>query len=154
MKKFFSEFKEFAVRGNVIDMAVGVMIGAAFGKIVASIVEDIFMPLISLLVGNVDFNSMFVSMDGVKYATIDAAKEAGAATLNYGTFISTIIDFILVAFFIFLFVRMINKLKKKEEPAAEPRLCPYCFGEVDERATRCPHCASDISEGAVEPEAE
>jgi large conductance mechanosensitive channel len=145
----WKEFKEFAFRGNVIDMAVGVMIGAAFGKIVSSLVNDLFMPIISLLTGNIEFNNLFIAMDGNSYATLEAAQEAGVATFNYGTFIMTIIDFILIALCIFMFVKLINKLKrKKEEPEPETpkRLCPYCCTEIPEEATRCPHCTSVLVE--------
>ena len=137
--KMWKEFKEFAFKGNVVDMAVGVMIGAAFGSIVTSVVNDLFTPLISLLTRGVDFSSM-----GVK---LGEGEEA--AVFAYGNFIQTIINFFLVALCIFLLVKFINKLKKKpaEEVAAAPaRKCPYCFGEIDEHATRCPHCTSILSE--------
>jgi large conductance mechanosensitive channel len=147
----WKEFKEFAFKGNVIDMAVGVMIGAAFGKIISSLVNDLFMPVISLLTGNIEFNNLFIAMDGNSYATLEAAQEAGVATFNYGTFIMTIIDFILIALCIFLFVKMINKLKRKKaepEPETPKRLCPYCCTEIPEEATRCPHCTSILTEEA------
>lgn len=119
MKKFFGEFKEFIKRGNVMDMAVGVVIGSAFGSIVTSIVNDIIMPLVSLLTGGLDFSNWFVALDGNKYATLDAASEAGAATLNYGNLISVVLNFIIVAFCIFMVVKAMNKFKKKEEPKEE-----------------------------------
>ena len=146
MKKFLQEFKAFAMKGNVIDLAVGVMIGAAFGKIVTSLVNDIFMPVLSLITGGIDFSNWFIALDGKSYATLAAAQEAGAATLNFGAFISTIIDFILVALCIFLFVKAVNKLKKPEapKPAPAPRLCPFCKGELHPDATRCPHCTSEV----------
>lgn len=149
MKKLLGEFKKFALKGNVIDMAVGVMIGGAFSKIVTSLVNDLFMPVLSLLTGGMDTEAMFVALDGVKYETIDAAKEAGAATLNYGLFLQTVIDFLLIAICIFAFVKLISKLHKKEAPPAPapaPRLCPFCCKEIDKKATRCPHCTSELPE--------
>ena len=146
----WKEFKEFAFKGNVIDLAVGVMIGAAFGKIVTSVVNDIFMPLLSPLTGSLDFSSLFVAMDGNTYATLAKAQEAGAATLNYGAFITTVIDFLIIALCIFLFVRLISKLQRKEAevPAAQPeaRKCPFCQSEISVLATRCPHCTSILNE--------
>lgn len=147
MKKFIDEFKAFAVKGNVIDMAVGVIIGGAFGKIVASLVNDIFMPLISLLTGGINVSGLFVQLSGAeKFASIDAAKEAGVATFNYGMFIQNIIDFVLIALCVFLFVKAINSMKKKEPeaPAKEARKCPYCLSEIADEATRCPHCTSEL----------
>ena len=149
MKKLIDEFKAFAVKGNVIDMAVGVIIGGAFGKIVTSLVNDIFMPLISLLTGGVNVSGLFVQLSGdTKFASIDAAKEAGVATFNYGMFIQNIIDFVLIALCVFLFVKVVNSLKKKtpEVPAEPARLCPFCKSEVAKDATRCPHCTSQLSE--------
>ena len=141
-----SEFKEFALRGNVVDMAIGVVIGGAFGNIVTSLVNDIFMPIISKLTGGVDFSNWFISLDGSKYATLAAAQEAGAATLNYGVLISTIINFLIIAICLFAVLKAINKLKKPApvEAAPEPRLCPYCKSEIAEDATRCPHCTSQL----------
>lgn len=141
----FQEFKKFAMRGNVIDLAVGVVIGGAFGKIVASLVADIIMPLVSLVMGGMDFAGKFVSLDGNTYPTIAAAQEAGAATLNYGLFLMAIIDFLIIAFAIFMVVRAINKMKKPEEPVAEEpttKECPFCKSQVAIAATRCPHCTS------------
>lgn len=146
------EFKEFAFKGNVVDMAVGVMVGGAFGKIVTSAVNDLFMPLISLLTGGLDFSSLFIALDGNAYPTLAAAQEAGAACFAYGSFLTTVLDFLIMAFCIFLMVKGINRLralpgkKKAEEPAPEkkPRLCPYCFEEINEKATRCPHCAAQL----------
>ena len=143
-KGFVGEFKEFIMRGNVMDMAVGVIIGGAFQKIIASLVEDIIMPIISAATGGIDFNNWFISLDGADYATLDAAKEAGAATLNYGTFITVIINFILVAFAVFMLVKMINKMHKKEEAAPTTKICPRCKSEIDLEATRCPHCTSEL----------
>jgi large conductance mechanosensitive channel len=143
----FQEFKKFAMRGNVIDLAVGVVIGGAFGKIVASLVADIIMPLVSLVMGGMDFAGKFVSLDGNTYPTIAAAQEAGVATLNYGLFLMAIIDFLIIAFAIFMVVRAINKMKKPEEPVAEEpttKECPFCKSQVAIAATRCPHCTSAL----------
>ena len=147
----WKDFKAFAFKGNVVDMAVGVMIGGAFGKIVTSVVNDLFMPVISLITGNIDFNNLFVAMDGNTYATVDAATEAGVAVFKYGTFISTVVDFLLMAICVFAFVKIISKLHKKKEeaPAPEPtpvRLCPFCKMEIADEATRCPHCTSELAE--------
>ena len=149
----FKEFKEFIMRGNVIDMAVGIIIGAAFGTIVKSLVSDIIMPPIGLLLGNVDFANLFaVLKEGAKaagpYASLADAQAAGAVTINYGVFINTIISFIIVAFAIFLLIRKINELKKQEEaPPAEPTTqnCPYCLTSIPIKATRCPHCTSELA---------
>ncbi|MDX9917234.1 MAG: large conductance mechanosensitive channel protein MscL [Gudongella sp.] len=141
----FQEFKKFAMKGNVMDLAVGVVIGGAFGKIVASLVDDVIMPLVGLVLGGSDFSGLFVSLDGNAYSSIEAANEAGAATLNYGLFISAIIDFIIIAFSIFLVIRALNKMKKPEEEVEEEpttKECPYCKSEVALDATRCPHCTS------------
>ena len=113
----FKEFKEFAIKGNVVDLAIGVIIGGAFGKIVSSLVNDIIMPIIGVLIGNMDFSNFFISLDGNKYATLKQAQEAGAATLNYGLFLNTIIEFFIIAFSIFMVIRQINKFRKEEEPA-------------------------------------
>jgi len=141
------EFKEFAMRGNVFDMAIGIVIGAAFGAIVASFVDDILMPPIGMLLGGVDFTNLFISLDGQHYVSVAEAQLAGAATINYGLFLSTVIDFLIVAFVIFLLVRQINRLKAEpEEGPAEPTTkdCPYCATEIPIQATRCPHCTSEI----------
>ena len=140
------EFKEFAMRGNVLDMAVGIIIGAAFGQIVNSFVQDIMMPPIGRLVGHVDFSNLFVSLSGTHYDTIAAAKTAGAATLNYGVFLNTVIDFLIVAFAVFLLVRQVNRLVVKPAPAAAPttRDCPYCLSTVPLKATKCAHCTSEL----------
>ncbi|WP_128426565.1 large conductance mechanosensitive channel protein MscL [Gudongella oleilytica] len=143
----FQEFKKFAMRGNVIDLAVGVVIGGAFGKIVASLVSDIIMPLVSLVVGGMDLAGKFVSLDGNTYPTLAAAQEAGAATLNYGLFIMAIVDFLIIAFSIFMVVRAINRMKKPEEPVVEEpttKECPFCKSQVAIAATRCPHCTSSL----------
>jgi large conductance mechanosensitive channel len=141
------EFKEFAMRGNVLDMAIGIVIGAAFGAIVTSFVDDLLMPPIGLLLGGVDFTNLFISLDGQQYASLAAAQEAGAATINYGLFISTVIDFLIVAFAIFLLVRQVNRLQAEpEEAPAEPtsKDCPYCATEIPIQATRCPNCTSEL----------
>ncbi len=142
------EFKEFAMRGNVVDMAVGIIIGAAFGKIVSSFVADIIMPPIGVLLGGVDFSEIYLNLTGGDYPSLAAAQEAGAATMNVGVFINTVLDFIIVAFAIFVVIRAMNQLKRKEEaPAAEPttKECPRCLSEIPIKATRCAHCTSDLS---------
>ena len=145
------EFKEFAIKGNVIDMAVGIIIGAAFGTIVNSLVQDVIMPPIGLLLGNVDFSNIFAVLKEGKvagpYASVAAAKAAGAVTINFGVFVNTIISFILVAFAVFLLVRTINKLRRQEEaPPAVPttKECTYCFSTIPIKATRCPNCTSEL----------
>ena len=149
MKKFLNEFKAFAMRGNVVDMAVGVVIGGAFGSITTSLVNDIFMPLLGVITGGINFGGLFYALDGQKYASIEAAKEAGVGTLNYGSFIQYVLNFILIAFCMFLVVRLMNKLKKPE-PAPAPekpkRICPFCKSEIADDATRCPHCTSMLNE--------
>jgi large conductance mechanosensitive channel len=143
----FKEFKEFAMRGNVIDMAVGIVIGGAFGKIVSSFVKDVIMPPIGKLMGGVDFSNLFINLSDGTYATLAEAQEAGAATLNYGSFINTVIDFIIIAFAIFMVIRTMNKLKRKEEaPPAEPTTkdCPQCLSSIPIKATRCAHCTSEV----------
>ncbi len=138
------DFKKFAMRGNVIDMAVGVIIGGAFGKIVSSVVSDIIMPPIGMAMGKIDFSNLFISLNGQEYATLEAAKKAGAPVLAYGSFINAVIDFIILAFVIFLMIRQINKLTPEPAPAPEPRLCPYCKSPIADDATRCPHCTSQL----------
>lgn len=139
------EFREFAMRGNVIDLAVGVVIGGAFGRIVTSLVNDIVMPPIGLLLGDVNFANLFISLNGTKYASLADAQAAGAATLNYGVFINTVIDFIIVAFVIFLMIRGINSLKRPPVPAAPTtKDCPHCFTAIPIPATRCPNCTSEL----------
>src|SRR5262249_7304018 len=123
----FKEFKEFIMRGNVMDLAIGIIIGAAFGKIITSFVSDILMPPIGLLLGKVDFTNLFINLSGTKYDTLKAAKDAGAATMNYGVFLGTIVDFLIVAFVIFLVIRQINRMRRQSEAAApETRECPFC----------------------------
>ena len=143
------EFRDFAMRGNVVDLAVGLIIGAAFGKIVTSLVNDILMPPLGLLLGSVDFSNLFVNLSSHHYATLAEAKQAGAATLNYGAFINTIIDFIIVAFAIFILIKQINQLQrfhKKEAAPAAPvtKTCPYCISTIPLAATRCPSCTSQL----------
>ncbi len=143
----FKEFKDFAMRGNVVDMAVGIIIGGAFGKIVSSFVKDIIMPPIGLAMGNVDFSQLYVNLSGKAFESLAAAQEAGAPTINYGTFINTVLDFIIVALAIFMVVKAMNAAKKKEEaPPAEPttKKCPRCLSEIPIEATRCAHCTSDV----------
>jgi len=139
------EFKEFAMRGNVLDMAVGIIIGAAFGRIITSLVSDILMPPIGRLLGKVDFSSLFLNISGTSYATLADAKAAGAATINYGIFLNTVLDFLIVALVIFLLVRQINRWNKPA-PATAPTTkdCPYCYSAIPIKATRCPNCTSEL----------
>ena len=156
LKKTLEEFKQFAVGGNVMDMAVAVIIGGAFGKIVTSLVSDIITPAISVFLGGYDLKSLFYAVDGLKYESIDAAIEAGIGVVKYGQFISNIIDFLIIAIVIFIVLKQFVKIKemsnkKEEEPAPEPaapttKVCPYCFTEIHIDATRCPHCTSVIEE--------
>jgi large conductance mechanosensitive channel len=138
------EFKEFAMRGNVIDMAVGVVIGAAFGKIIGSLVEDVVMPPIGLGLGKVDFSNLFVNLSGKDYPSVAAAKAAGAATLNYGIFFNTILNFVIIALAVFLVIRSFNKTKQPEPAAAPTKECPHCLSAIPLRATRCAHCTSEL----------
>lgn len=142
------EFKDFIMRGNVVNMAVGIVIGIAFGAIVTSLVNDIIMPPIGLLLGNVDFSNLFVVLkEGATagpYISLDAAREAGAVTLNYGIFIITIISFLIIALVLFFLIRAFNRLKKKEKVKPTTKKCPYCFSAIDLKATRCPYCTSEI----------
>lgn len=140
------EFKSFIMKGNVLDLAVGVIIGAAFGKIVNSAVNDLIMPLVGLFMGKVDFSNLFISLKGGDYPTLAAAKAAGVPTLNYGIFLNTSIDFLIMALVIFMIVKSANKLRKAEAPAPSPpaRECPFCRSAIHDEATRCPHCTSDL----------
>lgn len=140
------EFKEFAMRGNVIDLAVGVIIGAAFGKIVASLVEDIIMPPVGLLLHGVNFTDLFISLNGKHFDTLAAAKAAGAPTLNYGLFLNNVINFLIVAFCVFILVQQVNRWTKKPEPAAAPttKECPQCAMTIPIKARKCPHCTAQI----------
>jgi len=139
------EFRDFAARGNVIDLAVGVIIGAAFGKVVASLVADLIMPPIGMALGRVNFSNLFVSVNGVSYPSLEAAKQAGAPTINYGIFLNTMIEFLIVAFAVFLLVKQINRLKKPA-PAVVPetRDCPFCVSKIPIKATRCPFCTAQV----------
>lgn len=142
----FKEFKVFAMRGNVIDLAVGVIIGAAFGKIVSSLVNDILMPPIGLLLGKVDFSNLYLNLSGKTFGSLAEAQTAGAPTINYGIFLNNLIDFVIMAFVIFLLVRGMNRLSKKVESPVQPtsRDCPFCATSVSKKATRCPNCTSEI----------
>lgn len=144
------EFKQFAMRGNVVDMAVGIIIGAAFGKIVSSLVNDVIMPPIGLLLGGVDFSELYINLSGGTYPSLAAAKEAGAATINYGVFLNTVLDFIIVAFAVFLLVRAVNRLAVKPAPAeSTTKDCPFCLSKIPIKATRCPFCTSDLGHGGA-----
>ncbi len=140
------EFKEFAMRGNVMDMAIGIVIGVAFGRIVTSLVNDVLMPPIGLILGKVDFSSLFINLSGTSYPSLAEAKKAGAAVMAYGAFLNTILDFLIVAFVIFLLIKQLDRLKKPA-PAAAPATkdCPFCLSAIPVKATRCPHCTSQLS---------
>lgn len=149
IKSFLKEFESFAIKGNVIDMAVGIIIGAAFGKIVDSLVKDIIMPPIGLLLGNVDFSNLFITLksgtDGAEYATLAAAQQAGAVTINIGLFINILISFVIVAFCVFMMIKGINKIKSKPAPApVNTKECPYCFTSIPIKAVKCPNCTTDL----------
>jgi large conductance mechanosensitive channel len=139
------EFKKFVTRGSVIDLAIGVIIGGAFGKIVSSLVSDVIMPPIGLLLGRVDFTNLFINLSGTHYDSLAAAKEAGAATINYGLFINTIIEFLIVAFVLFLVIKQVNRLQAPKEAApATTKACPFCFTNIPIQAKRCPNCTSQL----------
>ena len=152
LKKTLKEFRDFAVKGNVVDMAVGVVIGGAFSSIVTSLVNDLIMPLVGILTGGIDFSNLFIALDGNHYDTLAQAESAGAAVLKYGSFLSQVLDFLIVAFVIFLIVnKLMGFLKshvKHAEPAEAPKpttkICPYCKSEIAIDATRCPHCTSEL----------
>jgi large conductance mechanosensitive channel len=144
MFRVFGEFREFAMRGNVVDLAVGIIIGAAFGKIITSLVNDILMPPIGLLLGRVDFSNLFLNLSGQPYGSLAEAKAAGAPTINYGVFLNNVIDFIIVAFVIFLLIRLINELRRQPEVGPTTKECPFCVSVIPIRATRCPHCTSAL----------
>ena len=158
MSKLLKEFKQFAVQGNMLDMAVGMIIGSAFKDIVNSVVNDLIMPIVSIFTGKIDFSNMFIALDGNTYATLAAAEEVDAAVFKYGLFITEIINFVILAFVNFMMVKGINKLRttaehldhKEEAPAApaEPteKVCPYCQSTISIKATRCPHCTSELTE--------
>ena len=151
MKHIINEFKEFIMRGNVLDLAVGVIIGGAFQKIIASLVNDVIMPVITLCTGGIDFTNWFIALDGNHYNTLQDAVAAKAATLNYGTFLTEVINFIIMAFIIFMMVKMMNSLSRKvkkpqdmEDAAAATKVCPHCKSEISAEAVRCPHCTSSL----------
>lgn len=144
----FKEFKEFAMRGSVVDLAVGVIIGAAFGAIVNSAVNDLIMPPIGMLTGQVDFKDLFVSLNGQTYASLKAAKDAGAPVIAYGLFLNNVINFLIVAFVIFLMVKQMNRLRRGEEPTPTTRNCPYCANTIPLEAVRCGFCTSDLTQRA------
>jgi large conductance mechanosensitive channel len=142
----FNEFKKFAMRGNVVDLAIGIIIGASFGKIITSLVSDVLMPPIGLILGKVDFSSLFVNISGKSYGSLAEAKAAGAATINYGLFLNTIVDFLIVAFVIFLLVQQINRWNKPAPaPPATTKDCGYCATAIPIKATRCPNCTSQLT---------
>ena len=138
------DFKNFAMRGNVLDLAVGVIIGAAFGKVIASLVTDILMPPIGLALGGVDFSNLFINLSGTPAATLAEATEAGLPVISYGLFINTIINFLIQAWAIFWVIRFANRMSKPAPAPAPKRKCPFCFSEIDDNATRCPHCTSQL----------
>jgi large conductance mechanosensitive channel len=141
------EFRDFAIRGNVIDLAIGIIIGTAFGRIVTSLVNDIIMPPLGVLLGKVDFTNLYINLSGQSYPSLADAKTAGAATINYGVFINTIIDFIIVAFIIFLLIRGINRMKRTPAPApvvSTTKECTFCYTQIPIKATRCPNCTSEL----------
>jgi len=141
------EFKEFALKGNMIDLAVGVIIGGAFNSLVTSLVDNIIMPVLSIVTGKIDFTNLFFALDGHNYKTLAAAQQAGAPTINYGLFITGLINFLIMAFVIFMIVKAMNALRRpKEEAPATPKtkVCPFCKSEISIEATKCPHCTSDL----------
>lgn len=143
------EFRNFALKGNVLDMAVGIIIGAAFGKIVSSLVEDVIMPPLGLLLGKVDFSNLFINLSGEEFASLAEAKAAGAATLNYGLFVNHVLSFIIVSFCVFLLVKSINRLRTQQETVKEAttKTCPYCQSTIPLKAIRCPQCTSELVDG-------
>lgn len=139
------EFKEFAVKGNIIDLAIGVIIGGAFGKVVTSLVNDIIMPPLGLIIGGVDFTNLFINLGQVDYSSLAEAQQAGAATLNYGLFLNNVINFLIIAFSIFMVIRQLNRFKKKQEVApVTTKECPYCLSSIPLKASRCGHCTSHL----------
>ena len=145
-KNFLTEFKQFATKGNVIDMAIGVIIGTAFTKIVNSLVNDVITPSLSIFTGKINFSNMFVALDGIKYETVEAAKEAGATIINYGQFLTNIVDFLMIALSLFIFLKIFFKAKRKkvEVNPVTTKKCPYCLSEIPLEATRCAHCTSKL----------
>jgi large conductance mechanosensitive channel len=150
MRGFANEFKQFILRGNVLDLAIGIIIGVAFNGVVQSLVNDIIMPPIGRILNNVDFTSLYINLSGGHYASLDDAKAAGAATINYGTFINTVINFLIIAFVVFLIVKWFNRMVRQEEKEAPPapttKECPYCLSTIPLKATRCAHCTSELTE--------
>lgn len=149
MKKMLNEFKQFAIKGNMIDLAVGMIIGTSFNKIVSSLVNDMIMPLLGIFTGKIDFAKLFIALDGKTYETLAAAEEAGAACFKYGAFLAGLLDFLIMAFIVFLFVRGINKLREANKEPEAPKapttkVCPFCKSEISIEATRCPHCTSEL----------
>lgn len=144
VENFLKDFKDFAVKGNMIDMAVGLIVGAAFGKIVSSLVGDIVSPLLGLLSGGIDFSSLFFNLSRTPVASIAKAKELGLPVIAYGNFLQSVLDFVIQAFAIFIILRLIMRFRKNETPETPQRLCPYCKMEVADDATRCPHCTSEL----------
>jgi large conductance mechanosensitive channel len=147
MKKMLTEFKDFIMRGNVVDMAIGIIVGVAFGKIVTSLVNDVIMPPVGLLMGKVDFKDLYINLSGQTYPSLEAARAAGAPTISYGLFLNTILDFVIVAFIIFLLIHTISRIKRPVTKAPEPisRDCPFCCTSIPIKATRCPHCTSPLT---------
>lgn len=141
---FLNEFKDFAMRGNVMDMAIGVVIGGAFGQITTSLVNNIIMPPLGMLIGKIDFSNLFIALDGKDYPSLKAAADAGVAVLSYGVFINTVINFLIIALAVFIVVKQINRFRPKAAPEPALRLCPYCRQPVADDATRCPHCTSSL----------
>ncbi len=146
------EFKKFALRGNVLDLGIGFIMGASFGKIVTSLVTDIIMPPVGLLLGRVDFSQMYINLSGTAYPSLEEAKKAGAATINYGLFVNTVIDFVIVSFVLFLLIRQVNRMTAKPE-APKTKDCPYCCSTIPISASRCPNCTSTLA-GAMTPASE
>ena len=149
MKKMLKEFKQFAIKGNMIDLAVGMIIGTSFNKIVSSLVNDMIMPVLGIFTGKIDFAQLFIALDGKTYETLSAAEEAGAACFKYGSFIAGLIDFLIMAFIVFLFVRGVNKLREANKEPEAPKApttktCPFCKSSINIEATRCPHCTSEL----------
>ncbi|HLY24381.1 MAG TPA: large conductance mechanosensitive channel protein MscL [bacterium] len=138
------EFREFAMRGSLLDLAIGIVIGTAFGRIISSLVSDIIMPPIGLALGGLDFANLFVTLKGGPFPSVAAAKAAGAPTINYGVFINTIVDFVIVAFVMFLVIRQVNRMRRQPEVAPTTKSCPYCVSTIPLKAVRCPHCTSDL----------
>jgi large conductance mechanosensitive channel len=138
------EFREFAMRGSLLDLAIGIVIGTAFGRIISSLVSDIIMPPIGLALGGLDFANLFVTLKGGPFPSVAAAKAAGAPTINYGVFINTIVDFVIVAFVMFLVIRQVNRMRRQPEAAPTTKSCPFCMSTIPLKAVRCPHCTSDL----------